>query len=81
MNPVKALDQLRVARTLSRISLTEIALVSGKPRWRVQQIFAGTHTAPTLAEVRALQRAVAQLERITARKKALIDSKRQPVAP
>jgi hypothetical protein len=72
MNTDKLLDQLRIARTLSRLALTDIALVSGLPRWRTQQIFAGSHSAPRTAELRALQRGIAQLERIAAKKKALI---------
>jgi hypothetical protein len=89
MDQAKLLDQLRVARTLSRLALTEIALVSGLPRWRVQQIFAGSHSAPRPAELRALQRGIVQLERIAAKKKALIANhrktparkpRRQPVA-
>ena len=50
MNPEKVLDQLRITRSLSRLSLTDCALVSGLPRWRVQQIFSGSHTPPKPAE-------------------------------
>jgi hypothetical protein len=79
MNTDKALDQLRVARALAHLSLTDIALVSNLPRWRVQQIFAGSHTPPKLAELRALRRGVAQLERIADKKKALITNHRKSV--
>jgi hypothetical protein len=76
----KLLEQLRVTRALYRIPLTDIALVSGVARWRVQEIFAGTFRAATQQELRVLRRALAQLEHAARKKKALLDNHRKAAA-
>jgi len=65
------LEQLRIAKTLARASLTECALIAGLPRWKVQAIFSGT-TRATPHELRVLRHAIAKLARVLEKKRALL---------
>lgn len=78
VDTTKLLDQLRVTRSLARLPLTECALVSGIPRWRIQQIFAGTHSAAKVTELMALRRGLAQLQRLQEKKKAIFANHGKP---
>jgi hypothetical protein len=69
--PRDDLEQLRVARFVARASLTEVALVSGIPRWKVQEAFAGV-VQPKPAELRALRQAITKLTRANRDKRALL---------
>lgn len=74
----KQLDDLRVARALYHLSLTDIALAASLPRWRVQQIFAGSHSPAKPGELRLLRQAVRILQRHEAKKKALLERIARP---
>jgi hypothetical protein len=69
--PRDDLEQLRVARFVARASLTEVALVSGVPRWKAQEVFAGV-IRPKPAELRALRQAITKLSRANRDKRALL---------
>jgi len=57
----KRIEEMRVSRVLYRIPLTDMAIVSRIPRWRVQQIFARTFQPAKLEEIAVLENALTKL--------------------
>lgn len=73
LTPHNPVDELRVAKTLYRLSLTDIALVSGLSRWRVQQIFSVTPPRVRPEEIRMLDNGIQRLVEAAKVKRELLD--------
>jgi hypothetical protein len=73
----KRIEEMRIQRLLYRIPLTDMAIASRIPRWRVQQIFARTFTPAKLGEVDALEEALTKLGTIARARLTALDEVRR----
>jgi hypothetical protein len=76
VQPRDRIDDLRVRRLMYRIPLTDVALVSGLPRWRVQQVLSRTMTRARDTELDKIEDAIGKLMQAYQAREDLLKEKR-----